>query len=300
MDTSDDISSLAMVIAEGSESYSISTAVPADGLHPTLAVLVALWYSFTTAAAMSMGFAYLYKGSRNDYPLAQDFVSTIGFGIGIAWAVYLARRFRFVVGAVSSVVMSVLFLFAFLAIQRYAPEVPIFGETSAAMFLTLGIPACILLFGILGTMVGGSLRNNQSLSNNLLRVRHVHLWWLWLALYVWAAILPPGLYYLWLEVIGSGYVIIHPSLWFRYALMEIWMVPLGGAGFGALSYGIDISIRNVSENSANVPRWKRVLFFLMGTLIIAGPVANVPFRIAIHVLSHLADGIAANPWWVLR
>jgi hypothetical protein len=72
MDASNDISDLGTAVAESSESTRTTTAISAEGLHPIVAVLIALWYSFTAAAAMSRGFAYLYEGSKNDYTLEQD------------------------------------------------------------------------------------------------------------------------------------------------------------------------------------------------------------------------------------
>jgi hypothetical protein len=122
-----------------------------------------------------------------------------------------------------------------------------------------------------------------------------------LAVYAWVAILPTGIYYFWLEIISSGYVLIHPSLWLSEAWTEGWTLTFGFAGYAATIYGVQISIFNVSAAcSSEVRTRKRVLQFLLGTLILAGPVANILFRIAIHSLKHLPDGITTNPWWILR
>ena len=48
------------------------------GLNPIAAVFVAFWYSFTAAAAMSNGFAYLYKGSGHTYEFARHLMGSCG------------------------------------------------------------------------------------------------------------------------------------------------------------------------------------------------------------------------------
>jgi hypothetical protein len=107
---------------------------------------------------------------------------------------------------------------------------------------------------------------------------------------------------LWLELISTGYVLIHPSLWFSDAWTEGWTISFGFGGVAALMYGVEMSLKNVSlTQSAGISTGKRVGSFLLGTLILGGgPVSNILFRIAIHSLKHLPDGITENPWWVLR
>ena len=302
MDTSHEIQALECSTNEFGARASVSAPSNTDGLHPTIAILVALWYSLTAAGAMSTGFAFLYEGSQNDYYLAQNLMWTAGIGIGIAVAVCLARNAHFIVGATSSVIMSGLLLSLLLLIPNdEMTTVSLFGYRPSGPQFLVGIAILTLLSGLLGTAAGKALRSDESLASPLLGIRHRHWFWLWLALYAWVAILPTGVYYLWLEVISSGYVLIHPSLWFNDAWTEGWTLSFGFAGFGAAFYGINMSIQNVSSTgNSNVRTRKRVLKFLLGTLIMAGPVANILFRVAIHSLKHLPDGITANPWWILR
>jgi len=159
-----------------------------------------------------------------------------------------------------------------------------------------------MISGLAGTAVGISARNNESYEGTLLLdIRSRHWFWLWLAFYAWVVEIPTGIYYVWLEVISTGYVLIHPSLWFHDAWTEGWTVSFGIAGVTALVYGINMSIESVSVwGRANMRSGKRVFRFLLGTLIMAGPVANFLFLIAIHSLKHLPDGITQNPWWILR
>ena len=294
MDTSHEVPAFECATDEFGTRASVSAPSNTDGLNPTIAILVALWYSFTAAAAMSRGFAFLYERGQNDYYLAQNLMWTAGIGIGIALAVSLVRNSHFTVGAISSVIMSGLLLsLLLLGPSNEVADVSLFGFRPSGNQFLIGIA--------IRTVAGSALRADESLADPLLGIRHHHWFWLWLALYAWVVILPTGVYYLWLEVISTGYVLIHPSLWFNDAWTEGWTLTFGFAGFAAAFYGIDLSIRNVSAKcSSNVRTRKRVLLFLLGTLILAGPVANVLFRIAISSLQHLPDGITANPWWILR
>ena len=64
MDASHEIQALEGATDEPGASPSVSAPSTADGLHPSIAILVALWYSFTAAAAMSRGFAFLYDKAK--------------------------------------------------------------------------------------------------------------------------------------------------------------------------------------------------------------------------------------------
>jgi hypothetical protein len=302
MDASDEFTALD---AEGDESEVLAimaTTPSSSGLHPAIAVLVALWYSFIAAAAMSSGFAFLYKHSENDYYLAQNLMWTVGIGIGIAIAVCLAKRSGLAVGVVSSVIMSGLLLsLLYLIPNDEESEVSVFGYSPSLTQFLIAIAVLTLFTGLLGTAAGKSIRTNESMADTLLGIRHRHWFWLWLGLYAWVAILPTGIYYIWLEVISTGYVLIHPSLWISEAWTEGWTVTFGIAGFSAVLYGVDLSLRSVSaKRSLSVQTRKRVLQFLLGTLILAGPVASTLFYFAISSLIHLPDGITQNPWWILR
>lgn len=302
MDDENEIPPNACMIAESEAQAGVSIPAARRGLNPIAAVFVALWYSLTAAGAMSGGFHFLYEHSQNDYFLAQNLMWTVGIGIGIAIAVCLARSSPVLVGGISSLLMSGLLLsLLLLGAGEGDSDVSIFGiRPSPAQFL-VAMAALTLLSGMLGTIGGKAMRDDESLAGPILGIRGGHWFWLWLAVYAWVAILPTGIYYFWLEIISSGYVLIHPSLWLSEAWTEGWTLTFGFAGLAATIYGVQISIVSASAaGSSEVRTRKRVLQFLLGTLILAGPVANILFRIAIHSLKHLPDGITANPWWILR
>jgi hypothetical protein len=302
MDDGNEIPAHVYMVAGSEPQAGVSIPAPPLGLNPIAAVLVAMWYSLTAAGAMSSGFHFLYEHSPNDYFLAQNLMWTVGIVVGSVIAVCLARSSAVLVGGISSLLMSGLLLsLLLLGAGEGESDVSIWGfRPSPTQFLVV-IAALTLLSGLLGTVGGKAMRDDESLAGPILGIRGGHWFWLWLPVYAWVAILPTGIYYLWLEIISSGYVLIHPSLWFDEAWTEGWTITFGIAGFAALMYGVQISIFNVSAAcSSEVRTRKRVLQFLLGTLILAGPVANILFRIAIHSLKHLPDGITTNPWWILR
>jgi hypothetical protein len=302
MDDGNEIPANVYMVAESEPQAGVSIPARPHGLNPIAAVLVAMWYSLTAAGAMSSGFHFLYEHSPNDYFLAQNLMWTVGIGIGIAVAVCLARSSAVLVGGISSLLMAGLLLsLLLLGAGEGESDVSIWGFRPSPTQFLVAIAALTLLSGLLGTVAGKAMRDDESLAGPILGIRGGHWFWLWLPIYAWVAILPTGIYYLWLEIISSGYVVIHPSLWFDEAWTEGWTITFGIAGFAALMYGVQISIFNVSAAcSSEVRTRKRVLQFLLGTLILAGPVANILFRIAIHSLKHLPDGITTNPWWILR
>jgi hypothetical protein len=302
MDDGNEIPANAYMVAESEPQVGVSIPAPRLGLNPIAAVLVALWYSLTAAGAMSSGFHFLYEHSQNDYFLAQNLMWTVGIGIGIAIAVCLARSSAALVGGISSLLMSGLLLsLLLLGAGEGGSDVSILGFRPSPTQFLVAIAALTLLSGLLGTIAGKAMRDDESLAGPILGIRGGHWFWLWLAVYAWVAILPTGIYYFWLEIISTGYVLIHPSLWLGEAWTEGWTLTFGFMGLAATVYGVQTSIFNVSAAcSSEVRTRKRVLQFLLGTLILAGPVANILFRIAIHSLKHLPDGITNNPWWILR
>jgi hypothetical protein len=302
MDDGNGIPAHAYMITEPEPQVGVSLPITLRGLNPITALCFAFWYSLIAAAAMSSGFAFLYKGSKHNYYLTQNLMWVLGIGLGIAIAVCLARRSRFLVGATASVLMAGLLLSLLYLIGWQADSgVSIFGFQPSEAQLVTATAGLTLVSGLLGTMIGNAVRRNETLAGPLLGIRKRHWFWLWLAVYAWVAILPTGIYYIWLEFISTRYVLIHPSLWLGGTWTVGWALTIGFAGIAAMIYGIQISIINVSAAySSQVRTRKRVLYFLLGTLILAGPVANILFRIAIHSLTHLPDGITANPWWIMR
>ncbi len=302
MDANDDSASFADTIDEAEERVTIALDSPAGGVHPAAALVIALWYSFTASSAMSKGFHFIYEHGQNDYYLAQNLMWIAGIGIGVGLAVYLSRSSRLAVGVIASVIMSGLLLLLLIWVPSDdASNVSLFGFIPSATQFVTAIAVLTLASGLIGTAVGVSARTDEPLDRILLGIRHRHWFWLWLAFYAWVVIVPTGIYYVWLELISTGYVLIHPSLWFSDAWTEGWTVSFGIAGFAALLYGVNTSIKGVSAKcSANMRTRKRVFKFLLGTLIMAGPVANILFLIAISSLKHLPDGITSNPWWILH
>ena len=302
MDADNETASFEETIDEPEGNGSVAMDSPSDGVHPATALVIALWYSFTASSAMSKGFHFIYEHGQNDYYLAQNLMWIAGIGIGVGLAVYLSRSSRLAVGAISSVIMSGLLLLLIVWVPSDdASGVSLFGFIPSATQFVTAIAVLTLASGLIGTAVGISARTDESLERLLLGIRHRHWFWLWLAFYAWVAIVPTGIYYVWLELISTGYVLIHPSLWFSDAWTEGWTITFGIAGFAAVLYGVNTSIESVSAKcSANMRTRRRVLQFLIGTLIMAGPVANILFLIAISSLKHLPDGITPNPWWILH
>lgn len=273
-----------------------------DGINPVAAVLLALWYSVAAAGAMARGFAYLHEDSPSSYAFVNNLMWCAGIAIGIGLAAFLARSARWIVGVLSSVILSSLMLcLLFISEAGEVVDVNIFGFRPTMVQFLVGLATVTLLCGLVGTAVGVSFRQDEAAKEAVLGIRHRHWFWLWLALYAWVAIVPTAIYYVWLEVVSAFYVLIHPSLWFAEAWGVTWTTSFAFMGFSALFYGIDLSLKSVSAaRSGTDSTIRRVGLFLLGTLILVGPLANILFRIGIHSLKHLPDGITANPWWVLR
>ena len=273
-----------------------------DGVHPIVAIVIGLWYSLIAAGAMSSGFAYLHKGSEGSYWLVQTLMWTVGIGIGVSFGVCLSRSLQRAVGIVCSLALSAI-LMSLLLLHPSDDDydLSLSGHRLSVTQILFGIAFATLFFGLVGTSAGKAVRADKVFHESLLGIRRVHWWWLWIALYCWVAIVPTAAYYFWLEIISTGYVLIHPKLWFSDAWTEGWTLTFGLGGIWASLYGIGTSVEMVSARASGGTRTtKRVLMFLLGTLILVGPVANILFRFAINSLEHLPDGISANPWWILR
>lgn len=272
------------------------------GLSPVAAFLVAVWYSITAAAAMSKGFAYLHPRTEDRYSLVQITMWAAGIGIGTWFAVLLAKTRQLMVGVSSALALSGLLLaILFLVPGEQASGISIFGHSLSFLQILVAYAVLVFTTGLIGTAAGRATKDNVLPSEPLFGIRHRHFFWLWLAVYAWVSVVPTAVYYVWLATISYGYTLIHPSLWLREAWTGTWTLTFGLWGICALGFGIDISLRNASIIETGFrPTWKRVLLFLMGTLILAGPITNLLLRIAIHSLKHLPDGITPNPWWVLR
>lgn len=288
---------------DGASAVEIAVASSTDGVHPFIAVIIGLWYSLIAAAGMSSGFRYLVDENVEPYWVLQSLMWIIGIGIGIGLGVSLSRTRQLFVGVACSILMSglILSLLFFLHPDDYNP-LYIFGQSLTVTQVIPGNACAVLLLGLIGTFVGRTVRADAVFSESLLGIRHGHWWWLWIAVFAWASILPTGLYYFWLEIVSTFYVLIHPSLWFNDAWTEGWTLTFGVFGTAAVLYGVGMSFENLSAKaSSGKSTLKRVLLFWLGTFILAGgPVANVFYRLAIHTLKHLPDGITANPWWVLH
>jgi hypothetical protein len=274
------------------------------GLNPFIAVMLGSWCGLVTAAATSYGLKYLQRESPSQSIVLQCLAWAMGAGIGTALAACLVKRSAFLVGAFSSLLPAGIWL-AVLPLLMNSDEAPVspsvFGHALSIRGFFIGFFILTIIGGLVGAAIGAGARDDEEIVQTLRGIRYRHWFWLWIALYAWVTMTPTVIYFLWLEVIGSGYMLIHPSLWFSKVWTSGWTFTFGMGGIAALMYGIDLSLRNVSTtHSESVHIGKRVLMFLLGTAILAGPVSNILLRLAIHSLKHLPDGITAHPWWVLK
>jgi hypothetical protein len=270
------------------------------GLHPIAAVALAIWYGITAAGAMGVGFHYLHPDTPGAYFLVTDMLGAVGFSLGILLAVLLTKTRPVGVGVASSFLAAgaLVSLLLYPPIHDRAPS-PILGFTPSIGQFLVGFATLVLTSGLVATFIGLAVRfEDTQLLNS---VPNIHWWWLWLAMWVWVSVVPTGLYFIWLEVISTAFVVIHPSLWFSDALTEGWTWTFGILGLAALGFGIGLSLDSISAQTGSANAiWERALWFLLGTLVLSGLLASVLFRIAIHSLKHIPDGISTNPWWVVR
>jgi hypothetical protein len=110
------------------------------------------------------------------------------------------------------------------------------------------------------------------------------------------SMLPVILYYLWLQIATTLYAIPHPSLWFR----EGSDIFFGFIGIGIFLKGIEISVRAVSSKTAyGGVIWKRVLMFLMATILLASMLAPLALNLDIDRMKDMPASLGSHPWWIL-
>ena len=289
-------------VARLDPSGSIQTLATPQGLNPIAAIFVALWYSFACSAAMSSGFGHIPGVSKHGHNLAKDVMCAFGFGLGIGIGTYSARNLRIWVGSICSVLISGLLLLPVLfSWSNGASDVSLLGFRPSEIQLESVIAALALLLGFIGTATGKAVNGHEFLGNATLGIRRGHWLWLWMAVWAWVYMLPLSIYYVWLEIVSTAFSLIHPSLLFNEVWTEGRTFTFGVLGFFAMIHGIKISILNVSAGySSHVPIRKRVLRFLLGTLVFTGAMAGFFFVFAIDTLRELPNGITSNPWWILR
>ena len=118
----------------------------------------------------------------------------------------------------------------------------------------------------------------------------------------WVCMVPMAGYYLWLEIVTSGYSLVHPSLWFNPAWDKDWgfgFVP-GIAGIAVLFMGIAISIEAISSRTPeDRSRKGRAAEFFLGTVILVSLVAPFLLNWSIASLKELPMPNGGHAWWIL-
>ncbi|AXC09702.1 hypothetical protein ACPOL_0319 [Acidisarcina polymorpha] len=68
----------------------------------------------------------------------------------------------------------------------------------------------------------------------------------------------------------------------------------------ALLFGVQMSLKAVSDKSSyGGVVWKRVLMFLVGTVVLASLVTPFSLNLEIDRLKDIPASLGAHPWWVL-
>jgi len=279
--------------------YRLVSPVVTGRLHPAAACLFGAWYSIIFACAMSAGVKYLHHETPEAHGILQSFAWAIGSGMAIALASRLSRTHRLAVGICSSVASASVWicLLMFLSIDfDQATGETIFGYSISLKQFLIGFSLLILLAGVVSSFLAASSHNDEELTARLLTVPSRHWMWLWIAGFAWVSMLPIVAYYIWLQFATALYSILHPSLWFQ----EGSSLFFGFLGIAALFAGIEISLKAVSDkNSYGGSVWKRVLMFLVGTLVLASLVSPVLLNLDINRMKDIPASLGSHPWWIL-
>jgi hypothetical protein len=268
-------------------------------MHFTMAFLFGAWYSIILASAMSAGVKYLHPETPDSHGILQSVAWALGSGIAIALASRLSKDHRLAVGVCSTLV-SVSVWIAFLYFLRTDLDKST-GESILGHPLSVGnyliiLSLLILIVGLASSFLGASSRNDEELTAQVLLVPSCHWLWLWIAGFAWVSMLPIAAYYIWLQIATGLYSVIHPSLWFQVGSGLFF----GFLGIAALFKGIEVSLKAVSDkNSYGGVIWKRVLTFLLGTLVLASLVAPFLLNLDIDRMKEMPASLGAHPWWVL-
>ncbi len=141
----------------------------------------------------------------------------------------------------------------------------------------------------------------NSLSEVVVSVRARHWWWLWIPAFAWVSMIPVVLYYVWLEIITTGYFAFHPWLWFNGSWdrdVAFGLMP-GFMGIGALVYGIYLSLRSVIPPKDSETTKRRVTRFLAGTVLLVSIVSPFLLNWGISHLKDMPIVKGSTSWWIL-
>lgn len=282
----------------GAEDYVVRHTATAH-MHFVAAVLFGVWYSTIFAFATTAGVKDLYRETPGAHGLLESVALALGSGIGIALASRLAKTHRVIVGICLTFIpvsIWIALLFSMHAEFEEATGQSVFGHPLSARQEIMFISSLTLLVGLASTFLGARSGNDDELADQLLMIPSRHWLWLWIAGFAWVYELPHVAYYCWLQVATALYSMIHPSLWFHTGSGLL----LGTIGTVALLFGIQISLKAVSDKSSyGGAVWKRVLMFLVGTIILASAVTPFSLNIEIDRLKDIPGSLGAHPWWVL-
>lgn len=268
-------------------------------MHPVAAFFLGAFYSIILGSAMTAGVKYLHPGTPATDNLLESVAWSIGSGIAVALATRLARSHPFAVGIASSFISASVWIALLLALRDNLDASSgnsLLGYPLSLKMYLISFALLILFVGLICSILGVSSRDEDELSARILLVPSGHWFWLWIASFAWVSVFPIVVYYFWLQIATTLYAIFHPSLWLRVGTGVFF----GLLGIAALFKGIEVSLRAVSvKNSYGAVVWKRVLMFLIGTLLLASLVAPFLLNLDINRLKDMPASLGAHPWWLM-
>lgn len=272
---------------------------PRGQLNPFSAGGFGAWYCLTCAAAMTVGTKYLSKTPGSHY-IPESVAWVLGAGFGATLAATLARKWKIVAGSLSAIPSAAVWL-PFLSLGSEELDTMIFGWSPSAFYFGVTFIGLNLLCGVVGSIFGAQAVTPNSLSEVVVSVRARHWWWLWIPAFAWVSMIPVVLYYVWLEIITTGYFAFHPWLWFNGSWdrdVAFGLMP-GFMGIGALVYGIYLSLRSVIPPKDSETTKRRVTRFLAGTVLLVSIVSPFLLNWGISHLKDMPIVKGSTSWWIL-
>jgi len=272
---------------------------PQAGLNPFFATLLGAWYSFTCAAAMTLGTKYL-SDAPDDHYVLNSVGWVFGAGAGAALGSLLAHKSKVVVGSLSVIPCAAVWLLL-LNLGRTRMDPVAFDWKPSAFAFGVTFLGFNLLCGVVGGVFGAQELTPGGFGESLAEVRLRHWWWLWVPAYAWVSMLPLALYYVWLEFVTTGYLAFHPSLWFHGSWERDFAFGLtpGLLGIGVLAAGIDLSLRSVKPRSRDETTKGRVARFIGGTVLLVSIVSPLLLNWGISHLKDMPVVKGSTRWWIL-
>lgn len=272
---------------------------PRSPLSPFSAIAAGAWYGLVFASAMSLGLDYV-STSHDTHPYLSSLASALGAGMGAGLCSLLARKWKMVIALLATVPCAAIWLVVINLGNRKLDPV-LFEWRPSAFWVGVTFTALTLLCGAAGGVIGAQEITPDGFGEQLLNVRPRHWLWLWIAAGSWVSMIPVVAYYLWLELATSGYVLIHPSLWFNASWdkdVAFGLMP-GIIGIAGLAYGIDLSLRSVAPPKKGESTKRRVGMFLLGTVVLATVVASFFLNWGIAHLKDMPLMKNSAGWWIL-